>query len=845
MGMMIMDSKKFFQEGVLIALLTVGLTVMGCGKKVSRKGGELVSAYQATPTGQSQPGITSTSGTSVMDVSVTFNKAEIFGQEFLYGADIQYSDNYNKQYDLYNQTMAIGHVPVKFQKQGSELQLIRDRSNKFPSEVNKPGELISKFKILSETEDTLTVTRLDSDVYLAEVFLNASDDYIEGEIGNKAAKTAKTSWVRSFNFAPEGSYLLQETSLKTDKGDVIEFMETIFPRANLKPSEEFNPIRMDAEDPVGFPEGDLFHRFRLLKGEHLRAQEEKYAYAQKYDIGAGKIKWYVTRNAPEEMMPHIGQAIDGWNRYFKKMTGVEREVVQFMGRLPEGVKIGDPRFNVVSWDDRRVAGAAYESQASDPETGRQSHSLIYMPAAWLQIGEDYWKNGQYTDGGPKAGVATIGNRSGIARCARDLRERAQEVDLATLDPSAVQVFSVQLMKQTLFHEVGHALGLGHNFKGSLSHVMGDFSKPTASIMDYNSFEEERSAFSSVDSADGPLLEYDFQALSAIYNRGADLKDETIHPVLPACNDAEADNEEGGVDPLCIRYDVDTEPTKSIQKAFDRLAGKEVPLVSSALDAAKVIRDANLTEEMKLALKDSKSVLEMAGKIRSAILGSLRFYVHQGRGSVARTVRVNLKSLKQISEGVLPEGVKESELRSDVYNGVQQLLALKELPSLTREKFIKLQEDALKFLEETEGLKSLPEDEKKQVLERVKDRLNAVENFESKDPSGLSQARRAVIGSLAKSDAAFFLGEVGPEGATVVLDLEKEILLLMKNVVLNEGKYFLNGERILAATTIASFKGRLYGDEVMTEVKAFIAKLRATAKTNAEREFAESLAAAVK
>ncbi|WP_273890875.1 hypothetical protein, partial [Serratia liquefaciens] len=37
------------------------------------------------------------------------------------------------------------------------------------------------------------------------------------------------------------------------------------------------------------------------------------------------------------------------------------------------------------------AGAAYESQNADPETGIQSHSMIYIPYAWVNIGKDYWK----------------------------------------------------------------------------------------------------------------------------------------------------------------------------------------------------------------------------------------------------------------------------------------------------------------------------------------------------------------------------------------------------------------------------------------------------------------------
>src|SRR5690606_34977672 len=76
---------------------------------------------------------------------------------------------------------------------------------------------------------------------------------------------------------------------------------------------------------------------------------------------------------------------------------------------------------------------------------------------------------------------------------------------AKLDP---ETFARQLLKGVLFHEVGHALGLAHNFKGSLAFDPDDAGKVfTNSIMDYNQYNEEEGVFESVDSGHGPLLEY--------------------------------------------------------------------------------------------------------------------------------------------------------------------------------------------------------------------------------------------------------------------------------------------------------------------------------------------------
>ena len=93
-------------------------------------------------------------------------------------------------------------------------------------------------------------------------------------------------------------------------------------------------------------------------------------------------------------------------------------------------------------------------------------------------------------------------------------------------------------------------------------------------MDYNDYEIERAAFYQTDSSDGPLLEYDRQFLSVLYDKSQEV-DRKADPV-PACADAEADHEAGGVDPICIRYDIEHDPTMSVGTALDRvnLATKE-------------------------------------------------------------------------------------------------------------------------------------------------------------------------------------------------------------------------------------------------------------------------------
>src|SRR6185295_6987442 len=92
------------------------------------------------------------------------------------------------------------------------------------------------------------------------------------------------------------------------------------------------------------------------------------------------------------------------------------------------------------------------------------------------------------------------------------------------------------------HEVGHTLGLRHNFKGSLV-------PPTSSVMDYNT--------TAVTFAQPTPAIYDRQAIRYLYGQSPAL------PAAPFCTDGDT-----LVDPNCVRFD-DPTPTP--------LTGYQIPL----------------------------------------------------------------------------------------------------------------------------------------------------------------------------------------------------------------------------------------------------------------------------
>ena len=773
---------------------------------------------------------------------ITLNKSDILGTEFLYGADLQYSSFYDKEMDLYNQSMAIGHLVARFRIVNDELQLIGDMRRLYPSDVNHPEQLISRAKIISETPTTLIVSEWNASNFLSQVF-EATHADAGGHLTVPAAASPKDSWVRTFEFDPKGNYFLQQSSVQMEDGSIVEFMESVFPSANLKPGSQFQVVKMDPDSPVGGTEG-IASRFRLLVGEKIFNGEEKLTYAQHFDISNGAtIDWYVTSNIPDEFLEPVKEAVEGWNRYFNKYKGISRAVMQFKGRLPEGIHIGDPRFNVINWDSRTVAGAAYESQATDPFSGKQSHSLIYMPAAWVQIGLDYWKTGTFTeakDSTPPRARGLPGFSAKIS-CMKDISETLGLLNSGVIGPDEFKTFGLELLKQTLFHEVGHSLGFAHNFKGSLSYDVSKAKKDrifSNSIMDYNVFEIERAAFSGLHTSDGPELEYDRQFLSALYDNAQDVPADNI---LPTCNDAEADVEVGGVDPACIRYDVENDPTHSVVTAFNLANSDSLPEDTTLAQAIRNVPSHVITDARVNALTKKEDITALEDSLVNGLKGSLNWFYIMGRTGVLRTVKTNIKSLYEFEDSILPATMSEKDMRDRALGGVEEVLALRSVNDVSAQALATTENNAVQLLLATPYATSPANQVDKVALEKeIRAKIEKVAGaFASDEAAGLAKLRISVLTTLARhKDVPFFFGVLGD--SKTAYDIETTVINLLDQTLSNPAS--MHSERMAAATSLFSFNGRgVASDKIQSQIQKIQLEL-STAKDNKSRENAYGLLA---
>ena len=191
---------------------------------------------------------------------------------------------------------------------------------------------------------------------------------------------------------------------------------------------------MDYATPISEPV-----RKRFIARHRLEKKDPKAPMSEPVQ----PIVYYLDRGAPEPIRSALLEGARWWNQAFEAAGYKNAFHVEL---LPEGADMMDLRYNVIQWVHRATRGWSYGAGVIDPRTGEIIKGHVTLGS--LRVRQDYL----------------------IAEALLAPYEKGKP-----LSPK-MQQMALARLRQLAAHEVGHTLGLEHNYSASTVN--------RSSVMDY-------------------------------------------------------------------------------------------------------------------------------------------------------------------------------------------------------------------------------------------------------------------------------------------------------------------------------------------------------------------------
>lgn len=426
----------------------------------------------------------------------------------------------------------------------------------------------------------------------------------------------KGAWIRSVTPTPEAVTVRQHHSF-------IELPDNNYqPRVFDPRSGYFGIEFFDYATPIQEPIAKRYIRRHRLEKKNPNA---------KMSEAVEPIVYYVDRGAPEPIKSALIEGASWWNQAFEAAGYQNAFIVK---EMPADADPLDVRYNVIQWVHRSTRGWSYGASVYDPRTGEIIKGHVSLGS--LRVRQDFL----------------------IAQGLVQPYENG-----TTPDPRLLEM-SLARLRQLSAHEVGHTIGIAHNFAASTNNrasVM-DYPHPAVELKDNGTMDFSSSYAVGIGDWDKQAVLYGYQHFPKGTNEASALQGilkETIAKGLHYISD-EGARPYGSAHPLAHLWDNGISATAELNrlidlraKALSQFSEKNIPVGAPMATLENVLVPLYLSHRYQT---------EAAAKL---IAGVQYAYAARGDGQVVNEVvaataqREALKALLRTLEPkflALPESI---------------------------------------------------------------------------------------------------------------------------------------------------------------------------------------------